>query len=204
MAIEQLITQLRKDAADKEKEILIEAETEAKQIIKQARITAENEHEEIMKQASTQVLEENVIQTTAKLKAKQIIWKAKSDSIKRTLDELADELKEFANSKTNRQKYSKLFEKLSNEAVKELAEKSFVISCRKVDFELAKKFGKVSNQPIDCIGGFVISSEDATVRIDCTFESLIEQKTEELSAKSAIMLDEIEKPKSEVKKVKKK
>lgn len=144
MAIEQLIQQIKKESVDKETSLLAEAQFEATEIIKHAKLASQTEHKVIMQQAEQQALEQKVIESSAKLRAKQIIWQAKATAIKKILETLKKELNDFA--KTNQTAYLKVFEKIAKQAISQMDESS-VIYCRKQDFEFAKKFGKVSSSP---------------------------------------------------------
>ena len=71
---------------------------------------------------------------------------------------------------------------LIEEGMKALGIKEALISVRKQDAPIAKKYGKV--REIDCIGGAIIASPDGRMRIDSTFEALIEKRRGELEQKA--------------------
>lgn len=182
MPLQDLIKELENNSEAEEKKIFSEAQDEATQIIRQANVEAQAILQSARSEAQLLAAAEERKLSSARLRSRQIIAAAKSEVIRKALGDLSDELEKFASAKDKKKRaeYEKLFAVLAKNGVSYIKTNP-VILCRQKDFELAQKFGKVAKQPIQTIGGLIVSSADGSVRVDNTFESLLEEKSEALS-----------------------
>ncbi len=182
MSLQELRTELENASAGEEKKILAEAEAEATQIIRQANAEALKIREEALQQALVLAVAEERKLSSARLQARYIAAQAKSEVINEALDSLASTLQGLAVSKdkAKRAAYEAVFKRLAKEALSQMPP-SAVINCRREDFELASKLGRVAKEPVATGGGLVVASADGTVRVDYTFKGLLEEKSEALT-----------------------
>ncbi len=175
MGLEALTQELKKKTESEVRRIDSEAKAEAKKIKEEAKREVKRRVELAEKEAGEFVERDRMRIPAARLKAKRISQDAKYGLVETSLKELKKLLQKKANS---RREYEKLLERLIKGGISDVGTDKIVISVRKGDMQFAKKFGKVNQ--IDCNGGAIISSEDGRVRINNTFESLLEKRREEL------------------------
>jgi len=81
--------------------------------------------------------------------------------------------------------YAKAFQKLARNGLKQM--ESGAIRCRKQDAAMARKLGRLG-EPLECSGGLVIESPDGRVRLDATFDGMLEEHKDELGRKAFELL----------------
>ncbi|MFH1442821.1 MAG: V-type ATP synthase subunit E [Candidatus Micrarchaeota archaeon] len=174
MGLEALKQELNRKTASEASRIENEGRAEAKLIKEGARKEMQKRQEKAEKDAENFVERERMRIPAARLKAKRIIQDAKYSLVDASLKELAEMLE----AKTsNRREYEKTLEALIKDGLSEVG-KSALIHVRKQDAAFAKKYGKVVE--IGCMGGAIISSEDGKLRINNTYEAILERKRDEL------------------------
>lgn len=122
--------------------------------------------------------------SAARIRANRILQDAQFEVVQQVVDEMRLLLKKTA---SKRSEYRKIFERLASDAVK-AAGKDCVLQANKDDAALARQFGKVDKKPLECIGGVVAVSADGRIKIDNTFEALLEERDEEIRQKAYEML----------------
>lgn len=178
--------ELRKDAEKNAREALEEGDAEAQRILEEARAQAKQIISRAEGEAQQQAAEEASRVSGARLAAGRIVAEAREKAIGQVLASLLGELSESASPRnSSKGGYGKLFQKLARQGLKEV--EGGVIRCRKQDAPLAKKFGRVG-EPIGCKGGLVAESADGRVRLDATFEGLLEEHKDELGSKAHELL----------------
>jgi vacuolar-type H+-ATPase subunit E/Vma4 len=112
--------------------------------------------------------------SSSRLKAKQILSEGCDKAVSKAIDELGGELTRFA---SNTRQYKPVFARLAKQAVSELGRKDFDILVNKRDLPLAKSLG-YSAKTSDIIGGVIASSKDGLIRVNNSFDVLLEEKRE--------------------------
>lgn len=143
--------------------IISSAQEEAKRILSNAR-------EEAKMLAESQMTEI----AGAKLEGRKIIAEAREAVVSQAMQKAMKELNSFTKTK----EYPKLLEKLARKGMKEAGE-GCLLRGRKSDSSLLSRIGK-AGEPIQSIGGVLILSKDGKIRVDSTFEALLEEHDYEL------------------------
>lgn len=104
----------------------------------------------------------------AKLEAKRLLAEAKEDAVNAALDSLIERVKSYAKT---RQYAEKAKAKISS-AVKELGSRA-VIRVKKGDKKLLSVNGAEVREDADILGGAIVESTDAKLRIDLSVEEML-------------------------------
>jgi V/A-type H+/Na+-transporting ATPase subunit E len=169
---EEILDSARAEASRMEKEgekqgklILSEAEASRKKILENARVVAE----------STVESRRNEMIAAAHLEAGKTRSHAKETAIASSLQEILK-----ATEKARDRSYRGLLKRLIEQGLEEVGKKA-VVRVNKKDSKLAASLGfKVSDEPLDCIGGALVSSSDGRVIFNNTFEARFERRKESL------------------------
>jgi V/A-type H+-transporting ATPase subunit E len=175
MSLESLKQELKRKTAAEVQRMENEGRAEAKRIRDDAKGEAAKRSEIAEKEADEFVEREKMRIPAARLKAKRIMQDAKYGMVAEALQELGELLGKKTSS---RREYERMLGELIEEGLKELGGKDAQISVRKQDMQFAKKFGRVKE--MDCTGGAIVTSEDGRMRINNTFEALMEKQKERL------------------------
>ncbi|MFH1107185.1 MAG: V-type ATP synthase subunit E family protein [Candidatus Micrarchaeota archaeon] len=149
------------------------AEGEADAIVDSAR------HE-----ASEYASKERMRVSAANIKARRMVQDAQFGLVQDVIGELRALL---AKSAADRKKYKPVFERLARDAAAK-AGKDCVLLANKEDLQLARQIARASAKPIECIGGAAALSEDGRVKIDNTFEAILEEHDEEIRQRAYDLL----------------
>lgn len=178
--------ELRKDAEKKAAQALEEGDAQAQAVLEEARAQARQIVSRAEEEAQQQALEESSRVSSARLAAARLVSEAREKAIGHALDSLLDELSSSASPRnSSKSGYEKLFQKLAKQGLKEV--EGGVIRCRRQDLALARKAGRLG-EPISCKGGLVVESADGRVRLDASFEGLLEERRDELGRKAFALL----------------
>lgn len=182
MSLQVLKEELEKSAEEEASRIRKEAESEASLIIEAAHKEARVIREQAEVEASELARAEERKLSSAHLRAKHILATARLEVIQRALATLGRTLGVLANSTQTkeREEHKRIFTLLAKDALSQVAGDR-VISCREKDAPLARQFGTVSKKFLETSGGLIVTSEDGKVRVDNTFESVLEEKSDLLS-----------------------
>lgn len=192
----KITNQIIDDAKAKVKLIKDDALSKAKEVEDKAKVEADKKKEQIIDQANKDAQEQKRrIIGMAQLETRKEMLAAKQEIISAVLDRLMDNL-----AGMDDQTYLELMEKLLFRVI-ERGDETIVCSSRdrqriadsfwvKINKELVERGKKgalvVSPQTRDIAGGFIALS--AGVEINCSFESLLEMKKEELESEVAAIL----------------
>ncbi|MFH0971295.1 MAG: V-type ATP synthase subunit E [Candidatus Micrarchaeota archaeon] len=175
MGLETLKQELGRKTQSEVQRLDAEVRLEARRIKEDAKKELQRRREAAQKEAEEFVEIEKMRIPAARLKAKRILQDAKYQMVSEALGFTAQLLEKKT---SNKREYEKLLEQLIGEGIRHLGTKQVVIMVRKQDIAFAKKFGKTAE--LDCAGGAIICSEDGRMRINNTFEALLEKNKEEL------------------------
>ncbi|MFH0836160.1 MAG: V-type ATP synthase subunit E family protein [Candidatus Micrarchaeota archaeon] len=178
MGIDDLKKEIVEDADSQAKKMLEEARAQARQITADAKQNAKKIVSDGKEKSLKEAVEKNIEISSARLQGRKLMSEAKDAVVRKVFEDLRIELAAFAKSK----EYPAVLAKLAKQAVAELGEEA-VLHVRKQDAALLKGAGKVSSDYLDCIGGLIAETPDKRIRVDCTFEALIESHEDEIRQK---------------------
>jgi len=154
---EEKVEQIRKETEMEAEKILENAEREINEMLERARIEAEREAERIKRQEIS----------SANLEVKRELLSKK----KELLDQVFERLKEkVANlpPKERKDLLKKILKKHGKEGTR--------VYCSERDQKDVEKFSELEIAGnVDCIGGIIIESEDGNVRLNYTFDEILQQ-----------------------------
>jgi len=198
MGLRFLIDEIKTSTSQDVSNIRTETRRMQAQMLSDAKQRAGEIVEDGHKQGKELVAREQVAVASAELQAKKIVADARNRLLQQVYDEVKADLENAAGDK----RYPLLFKKLAEDAVEELGEDA-VLQCNKRDLAMAKKIGKASAD-LDCSGGAIASSSDGLVRVNNTFEAILEDSEEKIMQKAYQSLFGGEKAKSAYEKTKSK
>jgi len=179
MTAEKIIQQINNDAESEIRKIIKDAEQQAKHIIENARMEAEAESESIRLDGEKQ--SENikkVLIAKAKQESKHEIMNAKEKIIEESFLQVYSRL-----SKINEEHYKKIITKLMENTRIKIGEDCKVLVSRDIDKTIAKNLRLDVIGTIDALGGFVATSRDERIKLNNTFESIIDRNRDKLRVK---------------------
>ncbi|NPE07305.1 MAG: hypothetical protein GNW80_03395 [Asgard group archaeon] len=187
--IKQMIDDILKNAKIEADKILKDANEQTKEILQRGQDAAEKEKNSILETELKKVTEIEKQQIASiNLQARREILQKKEEEIKIAFDLAETELKNFPKKAA----YAKVLEALIIEGGIALDGGVISIKTRKGDATkikdltsiakaITKACGnkctlKISKETIDAMGGVILQTEDETITIDNTFEARLEQK----------------------------
>ncbi|WP_010479437.1 V-type ATP synthase subunit E [Thermococcus zilligii] len=188
---ELIIQEIQRTAEQKVQYILNEAREEAEKIKEEARKRAEVQAEWILRKAKTQAeIEKQRIIANARLEVRKKKLAVQEELIREVLSALRERLSSLPD-----EEYFETLVKLAREGVEELGLQEVMVSSNRRTLELissrlnefSSKIGAqvILGEPVDTIGGIVVSDPVGKVRVDNTFESRMERMESELRAEIA-------------------
>lgn len=174
MGLEDVEADIKKRIETKVTSIKKSAETEANQIIDEAKakIKDRKKARDLEIQTISEEIKNREI-ATASLSAKKLKMVSKKDAIESVYSRVKEKLK-----KLDQQEKKDVLSALIGKAKQELADVKYVM-CNSADEKIvegiAKKLGLQMGGNLDCFGGIVVENSDRTIRVDYTFDSLLEQ-----------------------------
>lgn len=192
MSLETVVEDIRSEAEERREEILENAESEAAEIIAEAEADAED----IVAEAETEV-EAEIAQerdqaiSSANLEAKQRRLEARRDGLSKVRSEVESAIIEI-----DGERREELTRALLDAAAEEFG-----------DAESVRVFGRAADEALlrdilsdydgyehagdrDCLGGVIVESDESRVRVDNTFDSVLDEVWEdELKTVSSILFD---------------
>lgn len=172
--LDSLVGEVRSESQFKVRKLKSEAEVQVKAIIAEAELQANElllaskSQAELVAEGRTSMI------SSSRLKAKQLLSEGRDKAVSTAIDELRGELTRFA---LNTKQYKIVFARLAKQAIAELGRKDFDILVNKRDLQLAKSLG-YSAKTADIIGGVIASSKDGLIRVNNSFDVLLEEKRE--------------------------
>ncbi|MFB6125155.1 MAG: V-type ATP synthase subunit E [Halanaeroarchaeum sp.] len=181
MSLETVVADIRDEARAREEEILDEAEAEAEEIVAEAEAEAEEIRAEKEREIEAEIEQEREQRlSSAKLEAKQERLEARRS----TLQEVREAVEaEIAN--LDRDTREELTRELLDAAAAEFEDVDAVeVSGRAEDEELLREIladydGYEYAGTYDCLGGVVVESEGSRIRVNNTFDSVLESVWED-------------------------
>jgi len=179
MSVEKIIQQINKDAEFEIKKINRDTEQQAKRIIETAKEEAEVESKNIRLEGEKQ--SENtkkVLVAKAKQEIKHEILNAKEKIIEESFLQVYSRL-----SKINEEHYKKIITKLMENTKIKIGEDCKLLVSRDIDKTIAKNLKLDVIGTIDSIGGFIAISHDDKIKLNNTFEGIIDRNKDKLRVK---------------------
>lgn len=176
MSLETVVEDIREEAREEAAAIRDEGEARAEEIVSEAEADAERVHEEAEREAERQIeREREQAVSSAKLEAKQERLEARRDALQQVREAVEERV-----ASTEGERRAELTRALLANAAEEFDDADTVsVYCRADDEtlveELADEFDGVALAgEVDCLGGVVVESESSRVRVDNTFDSVLD------------------------------
>ncbi|MGB9719283.1 MAG: V-type ATP synthase subunit E [Candidatus Anstonellales archaeon] len=176
MPIEKLGSSVLADARKEANAKIRNAEKQAEELLSHVEKEWVEKEKEVLKQVDEMIKEERKERLAwARLESKRKIEEAKDEVVKKVMDSLAEKFKRYRKSAG----YESLLKGLVRKAEEEMGKKSMVLHVAEGDGKLVRGMGSVK-EDLDSLGGVVVERSDGSVRVDYSFESLMEMKKEEI------------------------
>ena len=186
------------------KEILAEAEREARRIRRAAEEEAKRIKGEAEKAAKLiidrrlRAARERIL-GEAEMEGRRKLMEAREELVSRVFEEATKRIESLINDEGRRDEYLEILSKLIAEAVEKIGGSEFIVSANERDLELLKRnLGKIrrslpsrelkltlSEEPIECLGGVVVESGDRLKVYNNTLDGRLLRVRRLLSAKVA-------------------
>lgn len=175
MGLEEIEKDISADADDKIKKLKTETSQNKKEILSKAQADAEKRLEDARREAEATLehLRKKKI-AAARRRAKQTLLLGKEKVVDKALAKVRAGLEDFVNGK----QYEKNLKKCAQKAAEE-AGPGCRIYARAKDRSLLKGLN-LAKDPLECIGGVIVESEDARIRIDATIDRIFEDKRDRI------------------------
>ena len=180
MSLDTVVEDIRDEARERAEEIREEAEARADELIEEAEADAERIREERAAEVEATVEQEREQKlSSATLEAKQARLEARRDVLEAVHEAVEDRLASLSGDDRE-----KLTEALLDAAAVEFADDDGVeVYGRAADAamleELAGEHGFAYGGEYDCLGGVVVRSDSSRVRVNNTFDSLLDDVWED-------------------------
>ncbi|AWB28255.1 V-type ATP synthase subunit E [Halococcoides cellulosivorans] len=179
MSLETVVEDIREQAEAQAEAIREEAEAEAEEIRAEAEAEADQIREQRERDVERQIDQERERGlSNAELEAKQARLRARRSVLQDVRERVEDELVELDGDRRR-----DLTESLLTDALDEFDEGSLVVHGRAEDRDLLDDLvtdrDATVGDPRDCLGGVVVTSEGARVRVNNTFDAVLEDVWEE-------------------------
>lgn len=181
MSLESVVEDIRAEAEARAEEIREEAEAEANELIAQAEADAKEMMSSAEREAERQIERERErTKSSATLEAKQERLAARRDILERVYDEVESAVVELAGERREQLTRSVFAAGLSEFD----DEDSIRVYGRDGDQELLESIVTDEDRAtvagtVDCLGGVVLESDTARVRVNNTFDSILEDVWED-------------------------
>ncbi|MFC3477595.1 V-type ATP synthase subunit E [Halobacterium litoreum] len=193
MSLETVVEDIRDEARERAKEIRADAEERADDLVAEAEADAEATIEAAEAEAEREVEREREQKlSSAKLEAKQMRLEARRDALESVREQVADRIAAIDGDEREELTRELLdaaadeFESDADVSVYGRADDEALISDILDDYDGYEYAGEY-----DCLGGVVVESETSRVRVNNTFDSVLEDVWENnLKAISARLFDE--------------
>ena len=181
MSLETVVEDIRDEARARAEEVRTDGESRAEDILEEAERDAEEVLEEAEREVERQVAQEREQKvSSAKLEAKQQRLEARREVLEDVRDEVearvadidGDEREEL--TRTLLEAATAEFDGDETVRVHGRADDEELLESVLEDFE-----GFEVGEPVDCLGGVVVESDASRVRVNNTFDSVLEEVWEE-------------------------
>ncbi len=175
MGMETVVDDIKDEAREEAEALVTDAEAEAEQMLEEARKEAEeirNAEEEKAEREAEEIHEQTV--SSARLDARKMRSQAEKRLLSNLREEVEDRLSELEESRED------LTRDLIEDAVDELDQDGGTVRGAEHDTELVKELveefdGYTVGDPVEILGGVVVEGGDGEVRVDNSFDSVLER-----------------------------
>ncbi|MFB6167353.1 MAG: V-type ATP synthase subunit E [Haloferacaceae archaeon] len=180
MSLETVVEDIREEAREEAAAIREEGEARAEEIISEAEADAERIHEEARREAEQQIeREREQAVSSAKLEAKQDRLEARRDALQEVRAAVEERVASMAGERRE-----ELTRALLANAAEEFEGADASVYCRPDDEALVSGLvdefdGLAHAGETDCLGGVIVESEASRVRVDNTFDSVLDDVWED-------------------------
>ena len=184
MGLEEMLSRMHADTEQEYEKVVANARSEAAGILEVANQKAESVRSQGRVQAEKDVQEEKLRSVaSARLEVKRQLMQARED----VLEDYERKAKVFVDEFVQSKDYDSFLMKLIDDGVEKIGDTPVVHVCsRDAALLRGRPTGfQVSDEPFDCKGGAIISSQDGKRRVDNTIESLLSERRDELRLKLA-------------------
>ncbi len=181
MSLDTVVEDIRDEARARAEEIRTEGERRADEITEEAERDAERIREEAEREADRKISQEREQKlSSAKLEAKQERLEARREVLEDVRDDVEARIADVDGDERER-----LTRALFEAAAEEFDDgESVRVHGREADAALLESVvddhdGVSVGEPVDCLGGVVVESDASRVRVDNTFDSVLEEVWED-------------------------
>ena len=181
MSLETVVEDIRDEARARAEEIRTDGESRAEEITEEAERDAERIREEAEREVERQIDQEREQKlSSAKLEAKQERLEARREVLEDVRDDVEAHIADIGGDERE-----ELTRALLEAAAEEFdGEETIRVHSRAEDADLLESVvddfdGVEVGDPVDCLGGVVVESDGSRVRVNNTFDSVLEDVWEE-------------------------
>ncbi len=176
MSAEKIIEQIKKDAQKKVKEILIEAEKQAKNLSNDSRQEAEEKAEKVLSDGRKQSEKlRKILVSKADQDTKKEIMNAREKIIEECFIKAHHKL-----STLSEKEYKETVAFLMRDGSKKLGGECTVIISRDADKKIAENMGLKVTGNVESSGGIILQSNDGRVTLDHTFDGILKREKDKI------------------------
>ncbi len=181
MSLDTVVEDIRDEARARAEEIRAEGDERAEEIVAEAEREAESIHEDAEREVERRIDQEREQKlSSAKLEAKQKRLEARRETLEEVRSDVEDEI--VAIDGDDRMELTRAV--LDSAAAEFEETDGIVVHGRDDDEELLESItdeydGFEVGEPVDCLGGVVVESETSRVRVNNTFDSVLEDVWED-------------------------
>lgn len=174
MALENVIAEIISQAEKRRDEIIDQAKQESRKVVDEAIKKADERKKQLEDNAKKLLNETKKMElSTTNIRLHKMYLEAK----KAVLDEIYNQLVEKI-SKIESSKRKELLQKLAIKANRELPDAKFIY-CSEHDKNIVSGMKDLKfNGTINCLGGVMVENEDRTIRVNYTFDVLLQNVKE--------------------------
>ncbi|SEH37366.1 V/A-type H+-transporting ATPase subunit E [Halopenitus malekzadehii] len=175
MSLDTVVEDIREEARARAEEIREEADAEAEEIIAEAEADAERIRDQKLAEAEREIeREREQTLSSAKLEAKQERLSARRDVLEDVREDVETAIDELDGDRRH-----DLTETLLAATLAEFDDdQEVVVATREADIDLLEELvdgrDATVGEPVDCLGGVVGESDTSRVRVNNTFDSVLE------------------------------
>jgi V/A-type H+-transporting ATPase subunit E len=181
MSLETVVEDIQDEARARAEEIRAEGEERAEEIVSEAERDAEDIRDEAEREVERTVEQEREQKlSSAKLEAKQERLEARREVLEDVRDDVEARIADFSGEERE-----ELTRSLLDAAAEEFEDAGSVrVHGREDDAELLESLleeydGYEVGEPTECLGGVVVESDESRVRVNNTFDSVLEDVWED-------------------------
>ena len=184
MGIEHIIRDLEGDAKAEAAAILSDAKKQADRIASKAKADAvelEREEDARAKKDAERIMRSSSL---AKIDAERVRLLIEMELYVQVARNVREKLGTAHRDKKAYERYIKK----AVEQGKALVGGDYVIYANKRDAAVAKKFGPLAKNALDCDGGVIVASKDGRIRADSTFDAAFSDREQEIISEARRMM----------------